>query len=721
MMLKVNGEYLDFNEEIDVERQVRLFQEIEDTAGDFSYAFNIPWTSKNIKALGFPLPDNKNKSVYQVNDAEILGDDGISIFRGSLRVEKPRPNINIQCSFFSGNSNWFSMLTGNMTSLKLSQYDVEQTELNIVDSWEQESGIVWPIIDTGTLITRSHEDLKTEDFTPAFYVKTLMFETFQQSGIKLSGELLQDWRYQHMIIAANGRSQEAIDNRSAYVLKTSTQAFPIPPAVPVLLTFEDDVNYPYFDGSQDNFNITLDRYTADIKMRLKVDLSMIIESDTPGTIFLRVYIRRSGTDYIVYPISIIAATQPFNKTIFINLDASDYVEAFIGTDLIIGNVNVTSATIRFTPTYLYQAFGNTSVPKWTKQEFVNNILTIFNVIPSYDSYNKTLTLNLFEKLKSKQPIDISKYVNIQEIDYTDLISNYARQNKFSYQESDIDNLKEYNVSEYLKYGVGSIECSNDFIQESVDVIESDFAAPISYINSVFDLSMERIQFVDFDTEESEITDVTTPGFSIARFGVADDIFEVNDLVRISESTNPAYNGDWLVTAVGANYIQCSGPVFDTDATAKIEKLIHRFTTEDSVYLFLNIPDYQISKASGLNLFNINSNFFFNASIAYFNLLNTDRQINIDFKQGLSFGEIENPLFYQRTILQDYWSEFGRILNDPVKVPVEANLPWKVHKDIDFLRPLLIKTLDTTNLYYLNFERGYKGSHIPCEMELIKLP
>lgn len=720
MMLKVNGEFLDFDGDIDVDRQVRVFEEIDAAAGDFSYSFNLPWTSQNLKALGFPLPDNKSKTVYRSNDAEILGDDGITIFRGSLRVEIPRTNIDIQCSFFSGNSNWFAMLTGDMTTLRLSQYNVEQTEANIRASWLKDSGIVWPIIDTGTLITRSNEDLKTEDFTPAFYVKTLMFETFQQAGIKLAGELLDTWRYQHMTLAANGRSQEAIDNRSAYVLKTTTQVFPnVPPGPSVRLTFEDDINYPYFDGSQNNFDTTLDRYTADIKMRLKVDIALTL-SDPIATSQAFISVRRSGVNYILYTENVSGLTAPFSKSLFINLNAGEYVDIFISTDSL-DNVSVTGGTIRFTPTYLYQAFGNTSVPKWTKQEFVNNILTLFNVIPSYDSYNKTLTLNLFNNLKSKPPIDISEFVTVIETNYADFISNYGRQNKFSYQESDIETLREYNVSKYLKYGVGSIACDNDFIPESVDVVESDFSAPVSYVNGAFDMSMERIEFVEFDTEESEITTVTDPGFNIARFSVTDDIFEVNDLVRISESTNPAYNGDWLVVTVGVGYIQCSGPVFDTDATAKIEKLLHKFTTDDNVYLFLNIPNYQINKASSLNLFNINNNFFFNASIAYFNLLNTNRQINKDFKQGLSFGEIDDPLFYQRTLLEDYWSEFGRILNDPVKPRIDANLPWKVHNDIDFLRPLMIRTLETTNLYYLNLERGYKGSHLPCELELIKLP
>lgn len=718
MMLKVNGEFLDFDDEIDVDRQVKLFEEIDSAAGDFSYSFSLPKTSKNLKALDFPLPDNKTKTVYQTNDAEIIGDDGLTVFRGSVRTEIIT-ETDIQCSFFSGNSNWFAMLTGDMTSLRLSDYDVEQTASNIRDSWEQRSGIVWPILDAGGMSTRSYVDFKTEDFIPCFYVKTLMFEAFQQSGIKIAGELLDDWTYNNMIIAANGRSQEEVNNRTSYVLKTSNQLLPnVPPGPSVRLTFDDDTNYPYSDGSQNNFSTTLDRYTADIKMRIKIDLALTLTSPF-GVSQAFVSVRKNGVNFILYTLEF-TSTGSLQKTIFMNMDAGDYTDIFVSTDSL-DTVNITGGTIRITPTYLYYASGSAVVPKWTKQEFVNNILGLFNVIPSYDSYNKTVTLNLFEKLKAKDPIDISEYVQVFETDYSEFISDYGKVNKFLYQETDIDNLNDYNISRFIKYGVGVIDCANDFIQESVDVLESDFAAPISYLNGVFDMSMERIQFVEFDTEETEITSVSAPGFGIARFNVADEIFEVNDLVRISESSNEAYNGDWVVQTVGAGYIQCVGPVYDTNATAKIEKLLHKFTTEDNVYIFINIPDYSLSNVKPGSLFFLDQSAFSSAAIAYFNLLNTNSQINKDFKQGLSFGEIADPLFYQRTMLQTYWPTFEKILNDPVKLRADANLPWKIHNDIDFLRPLMIKTLETTNLYYLNLERGYKNSSTPTELELIKLP
>jgi len=62
-----------------------------------------------------------------------------------------------------------------------------------------------------------------------------------------------------------------------------------------------------------------------------------------------------------------------------------------------------------------------------------------------------------------------------------------------------------------------------------------------------------------------------------------------------------------------------------------------------------------------------------------------------------------------------------MINDPVKLFCQANIPYNVFLNLNFLRPITIKTLETSNLYYLNRISGYKGSEEQCTLELIKLP
>lgn len=717
MMLRVNNEYIDFNQSIQQDRKAKLFEEIDKIEGDVSFEFELFLSSKNIRILNFPLPDSSSKTVYRSIRADLFNDEGQLVSSGLIKIER-KISLTLFCSFFGGNSNWFSALSGNMTDLRISQYDEDQTQANIISSWNDSSGIVWPVIDTGTVSTRSFRNLKVEDFTACFYVKTLMFQIFQQSGLKLSGELMDDWRYNNLIVATNGRSQEQVINRSSFALKSTPQVLSSSPAI---VTWDNDSTYPYFDGSQNNFTLSTG-YTADVRMSIQVDLNMTFTMNqilppAPAAVAVAIYI--NGVQRDIFPVFDVNPT--FGRSLRYLLNAGDVltVRSYYGPSS--SSASVTGATIKVTPLYVYKAFASAAVPKWTKQQFVAQVLALFNVVPAYDLYTKTVTLNLFDKIKSKEPIDVSEFIEDPEVDYSEFISDYGRSNNFKYQETDIDNLQEYNISTFLKYGTGVIEVANDFIEETADVLESDFAAPISYINGVFDMSLERIPFTDLEEDvNTAVTSVSDSGGS-ARLNITDDLFLVNDLVRVSDSTDTSYNGEYVVSSVAAGNILLRGLDYSANATATVTRLLHKFTTDDSVYLFLNIPNYAVSKISGNSSVYLEDTTYTTIAIAYFNLLDTGRQINTDYKQGLSFGSIVNPLFYQRTMLQDYWSTFGRILNDPVKLKSNAYLPWKIHNEIDFLRPIMIKTLETTNLYYCNLERGYENSYTPCEIHLIKLP
>lgn len=716
MRLRVNNEYLEFNADVEVDRKAKLFDELDKVNGDVSFEFQIQLTQHNRKALNFPFPDSSSKTVYRINNADLFNEEGQLISSGYIKPERPVNNT-LYCSFWGGNNNWFAMITGNMTDMNLSDYDLDQTPATIVDSWEDTEGIVFPLIDTGALSTRSFANTKVEDFTPTFYVKTLFFEIFQQAGLKLSGELLHDWVYNNLIIASNGRSQDEVNNRSSFVLKNTPQVLT---GSQVLVTWDDDFTFPYFDGSQNNFNLS-NGYSPDIKMSVQVDLTMNFDlnQDTPpipATAGIGIYIDGVLRDSF----AVFDQNPVFTRSLRYSLNPADDISIQVAAGPA-SSGTLTMATIKITPIFLYKAFAVAAVPKWTKQQFVSQVLSIFNIIPAYDPYTKTVTFNLFDKLKNKEPIDISEHVRSIETDYVEFISDYAQNNTFNYQETDIDNLAQYNISTFFQYGTGIIPANNDFLEDTKTVLESDFASPISYVNGAFQMSMERIPFVELDEDLSTTISSVSDSSGLAELSISDDIFEVGDLVRITDS-NEAYNGDWVVSSVSAGSILCVGLVYTVNATGTVTRMLHSFTTEDNVYLFLNVPDYPLIDAAAVSQFYLDEDLAGSTvAIAYFSLLNQNKPINEQYKQSLSFGPIDNPLFYQRTILDTYWATFSRILNDPVGCKAEVNLPWIVHNKIDFLRPLMVKTLDTTNLYYCTLERGYRNSYTPCELQMIKLP
>jgi len=88
MMIKVGNEYLDFNELVETEKQVKLLEDLSTSDGDFSYSFDLSKTINNTRILNNPLPDNISKEVYQKIPASLLTDSGEETFKGYLRVEK---------------------------------------------------------------------------------------------------------------------------------------------------------------------------------------------------------------------------------------------------------------------------------------------------------------------------------------------------------------------------------------------------------------------------------------------------------------------------------------------------------------------------------------------------------------------------------------------------------------------------------------------------------
>lgn len=713
MMIKANGQYLDFTGDIEIESQVKLFEEIATSNGDYSYDIAIQDNAQNRKILGIPRADIV-KTIYQTVPSEIIDDTGQSIYTGKLQVNRVEGGF-ISSTFFSGNTEWFNELSEPMSSLPLYRYDVDLTEANIQASWISDDGIVFPIMDTGALVTRSFSNLKVEDFTAGFYVKTLFNEIFNPKGIKVDGDFVEDATFKKLIVASNRKSQDETDARSSYAKSTSDQSIPVFETI----KFQDESTFPYYDGGQNNYNNVTGEYTADVKMRANVSVNLNIR-----------YTLLSSPPLITIAVNSVAIKQVFANSAQMYVSADASLNAGDILTVILSNTGgtvdaVLGSTLKIKPIFIYKSFGVSSVPGWSQVQFVSNILRLFNVLPSYNPISKTLTLDLFNNIKNKPYVDISNEVTIDTVDFSEFVSSYAKNNYFKYQESEDEDLRQYNISNFISYGSGDIVIDNDYIDDEADTVESDFTSPITYLNGVFDMSMERINFVELEeSTDRPITSIDDPGSGRAAIKItnANTYFSVGDLVRI-DSTDDSYNGEWVIDAVASGSITVNGLFYNTGAATGTATLLrHKFTTDDSVYIFVNVPNvtntFFTSKAS-INLGG--STTFTSSAIAYFNLLSNGTPINKVYKQSLSFGSVNNPTSYQLSLIDTYWPLFSRILNDPVSLIGSGNLKRTTFDKIKtFLRPVMVQTEETRNLYYVNRNRGYKGSERPCELQLIKL-
>lgn len=719
MILKRGDTVLDFSGPVEIDRQAKLFEEIDAAVGDIGFAFEMPDNGHNRLALGMPLVDSLIGSQYIANESVAMNDSGTAIYFGAIRVEGVKEG-KIRASFSSGNSNWFTMLKGDMSELNISKYDTLQTQENVIASWSNTSGMVYPWVDAGPLKTRRAKSARAEDFVPGLFLHTIFEELFQASGLKIRGEMITHPLFNQIGVLTNAKNDEETEARSSNVNKVTDQTLPSNLSY-VKVTFDNDSDYPYFDGKSNNFSLVNNRYTADLEMDLQVKLNLQLSAAH----WTGIVLYKNGNPTTSHQSVSTSDTNTLDTNI--HLVAGDYIEWYARNQVSGGpSVNITSGNLEITPTYIFKSFAKSTLPKWTKQQFVSNILQIFNAIPTYDPFTKTVTFDLFDKIKGKPSIDISEYITGDiEVDYVDFISNYGRSNIFGYSDASEEETERYNASSFIKYGAGQLIANNDFIQESADVISSDFTSPISYIHPYFKCSIDRmelIELVDGDPE-ADIATVQDDGAGNAKFMLtdADDLFNVGDLVRL-EFEDTQYNGEYIVIQTTSTFLALYDGVFYTNSPGKITRMRYENTSNDDVFLVVH------TGARTITTFSQNSTFLIGGATirtvwahSYFNMLATGKPVDAIFKQGLCFGKVNNQLAFQRTLLDAFWQQFARILNSPVKLICPVNLPETVNAQIDFNAPVSIKTNESTNEYYVNKVQGYQGRQYQNLIELIQLP
>ena len=182
-------------EEIILSKAVGRIGAFSDREGLFSNDFVIPLTSPNISYIGFHDHNTSNDNFpWRKQDAFIL-QRGQEISRGFIQLVKTdQTNREATLSFFGDNTNWFSLLGADtLRDLDLSEYDHDWTYANIVASFSNTEGYIYPVVDPGNWEAKNAGDPVTEDFFPCMFQKTLIQKIFDRIGYKLSGSFLNEF------------------------------------------------------------------------------------------------------------------------------------------------------------------------------------------------------------------------------------------------------------------------------------------------------------------------------------------------------------------------------------------------------------------------------------------------------------------------------------------------------------------------------------------------
>jgi hypothetical protein len=115
---------------------------------------------------------------------------------------------------------------------------------------------------------------------------------------------------------------------------------------------------------------------------------------------------------------------------------------------------------------------------------ISNSVNAFN-IGLVEIINLDFTFFQFNEIYKNIPnaknwSDKLDYSRIDELNFTEVVQNYAKNSKFVYQENDNDiELNNYFIQNDSNYGSGQFEIDNDFIQNEIVLLESKFAPTIN--------------------------------------------------------------------------------------------------------------------------------------------------------------------------------------------------------------------------------------------------
>lgn len=720
MMLKtVNNEFIEIPD-VDVERQAKLFQNIGDTAGDFSYEFEIDNNGENRDKLGIISPVNGfQKTIYTINDVSICDYHGSVVYSGFVRVQSITDTISL--SFFSGNNNWFNLMAGEIADLDLTDLELEINTTTIPGTWANTSGIIFPLVDLGAISKRSTNSWKIDDFQPFIYVKDAVKECFTQSGLKLSGEILNDWRYNHLITTNGSENTKEIEDRKVYVNKSSTQS--IAEATWDVVTFPNFTGVYYPGTLWDTSN---SKFVADSKMIVDISFNAVVDVvNGPGFanyLIFHFYVNGVSKKFATYREAGLNQSVTHNDTI--SLEAGDELELRARRTQPLGTAAVDSGDIKIVPTRIYKVFANNILPNTTQVDFVNQVFKLFNTVIDYDPFTKTVTVDLFKNIIRRPEIDLSEYIDPsnEEINYTELIESYGNTNILKYSDPSSETIERYNRDKPYPYGSGTIESGNEFAEDNVVIVDSIFTASDVSIKNPLSINLPRMDFNEEDEGSEEEATVTN---SAGALFTVDAGFKpvVNEFVNIKTSTNDVYGGQYRISSVPSpTTFRLFALSYVSNETVKITKVeISRTNNNDQILLLVE-PDVTYAEfAPNFSEIDIEDDVASeDPAIAWFYRTMDGNTID-SMDKSLSFGDIPIEKAYQRTMIEDYWADLEPILQDPVKVYEDANLPKPVFESINFKQPIRIKTDQFNARFIPNRITGYKDSSQPCTLELIKLP
>jgi len=294
------------------------------------------------------------------------------------------------------------------------------------------------------------------------------------------------------------------------------------------------------------------------------------------------------------------------------------------------------------------------------------------VVSTYDSKKRVLTLNKFNDLERNKnkfkdysdKIDDSKDI---DVDFTKAVQNYFKTSYLRYQEDDNDvQLREFKTVAKDGLGDGKIVIDNDNLSDEGDVFTSKFAAtkdsftfPLN--GTVWNFYLPYIPFLNIQGEDQDL--------------------KPRKLIAVPDSEVEAFSNSYSVINIGS--------------TPNVNIIGYAYFAKQDVS--------KVSDATGNKILSdeLNKNLF-----------------------TLSFDNYEygraNQLYIGKTLIERSFNLFGRILNNPITLPIYLNLNELDLQNYEPLTPIYLDFSLDSGFYYLEEISQYKGDGSTTKCNLVKI-
>lgn len=493
-----NGEYFDFDESLILSKEVKALNAITSTS-TFSYESEMPDTAKNRRILGIETL-NSVKSIYQAVDVTLhLSQLQIQC---SLRVEGIQGNI--QFSVFSDSFDFLNLITGTLKDVPYYNYPFG----TLADRRVNETGYIDILINNGNNKFALNSSFSLNLVT-CLYVKDVIKDIFNQYGFSLQGDILKDWRYNHLLVSNNSvyveYDEQYIDEHTVYVGKQANQS--VTGATAITFPYESGIFYDpqgWWDTTNSRIQVersrsigweinlifsTLGAHTIEIRDDLGItSLSTTADPTKLGFTWTDASVMLPTRTYRVF-------VTPASGTI--NVSSSSTAKFFVLNEGYLSGIKARFSIDEVLPRFI--------VPDMDAIDFVSQVFGMFNSILDFNPASKVLTVNFFDKIKDRDEEDWSEYVSSYYPRFTDVVDEYGKRSLLLYDGGDDQFIEDYNLRNPVPYGGGQIVVPNDFIQEEAEILTIDFPPTLQEQNDAAQAYLPTMAYFDEDGNEEKFT------------------------------------------------------------------------------------------------------------------------------------------------------------------------------------------------------------------------